>query len=480
MNTTIARAAGHWGQAGLRRGQTSLSLWWTGLSVPRPAILESMRLLRACLIGLWIACGLVGDGPACPPDGQQQSGRARQRARAARELAREGAPAIPQLQALLSDPVAEVRLEAVKSLVAIDTQYSLDPLVQATRDSDPEAQIRATDGLVNFYLPGYVHTGLTATLQRVGSVIKVRFTDATDQVIEPHVKVRPEVVEALGKLARASGSLEARANAARAVGILRGAAAAPDLLEAIRASKSDQVIFEGLIALQKIGDPGAAPGITFLLKDLDEKIQIAALETTGLLRNREALPQLREALERARNHKIRRAALTAIAMIPEEGSRPLYTRYASDQDDGLRAAALEGLARLKNPADLPQLEKAFNEERRMLPRLSAAFAVVALGKSEAGEFSPLQYLVNTLNSVAWRGVAQAFLAELAREPVVRGPLQEGTRKGTRAEKMHLSQVLARSGGPESVPYLEALTKDADTEVAGEAINALKTLRARLP
>lgn len=411
---------------------------------------------------------------------QDESGDARQRVRAARELAREGRAAIPRLQKLLGDPVVEVRVEAVKSLVEIDTQYSLDPLIEATRDSDPEVQIRATDGLVNYYLPGYVRQGLTASLRRAGSAIMAQFTDTTGQVVEPHVEVRREVVVALGQLARTSSSYQARANAARAVGILRGAAAVPDLVEAIRLSKNDQVIFEGLIALQKIRDPAAAPGITFLLKDLNEKIQIAALETTGLLRNGEALPQMREALERARSSRVRRAALTAIAMIPEEASRPLYARYLTDRDDGLRAAALEGLARLKNPADLPACEKSFDQERKMAPRLAAAFAVVALGKTEVSEFSALQYLLNTLNSTGWRGVAQAYLIELAREPQVRGPLHEAARRGTRAEKTELARILARSGGADSMPVLEALTRDADTEVAAEAINALKTLRARLP
>ena len=115
----------------------------------------------------------------------------------------------------------------------------------------------------------------------------------------------------------------------------------------------------------------------------------------------------------------------------------------------------------------------------MSPRLAAAFALVALGQREMSEFSPLQYLVNTLNSTGWRGVARAYLIELARAPEVRGPLDEAARRGTRDEKTHLAQILARSGESDSLPVLEALTQDADTEVAAAAIEALRTLRARL-
>src|SRR5436190_5680929 len=134
-----------------------------------------------------------------------------------RELGKGGQAAIPRLQELLKNPETEIRVEAVKQIVEIGSQHSLDALIIATRDNDPEIQIRATDGLVNFYLPGYVKHGLGASLQRVGTSIKGRFTDTNDQVIDSYIKVRPDVVDALGKLARGGSRLDARANAARAL-----------------------------------------------------------------------------------------------------------------------------------------------------------------------------------------------------------------------------------------------------------------------
>jgi HEAT repeat protein len=408
---------------------------------------------------------------------QDSDGKAR--ARAARDLKDSGSEAIPKLQSMLSDPVLEVRIEAVKSIVEIGTQHSLDPLIQATRDPDEEIQIRATDGLVNFYIPGYVKTGLTANIRRAGNVIKSRFTDLNDQVIEPYVQLRPEVIEALGKVARGGMSMQARANAARAAGILRGKAAIPDLVEALR-TKDDQVIYESLVALQKIRDPESAMRISFLLRDFNEKVQIAAIETTGLLQNKEALPALQKALADARSDKVKRAALTAIAMMPDETSRPIYTQYFKDRDDGLRAAAAEGYARLGDHADLAMLEKAFADERKMSPRLSQAFALVMLGHREISEFSPLQYLINTLNQKTWRGVASAFLIEVARQPDVRQSLYPALKTGTKDEKIGLADVLSRSGDKATVAHLETLTKDSDTDVAQESLRSLRNLKARLP
>ena len=394
-----------------------------------------------------------------------------------REIAKAGSSAIPRLQELLKNPSLDIRIEAVKQIIEIGTQYSLDPLILATGYNDPEVQIRATDGLVNFYLPGYVQTGFGASLRRVGTGIKGKFTDTNDQAVDPFVMVRPEVVSALGKLVRGGGGMDVRANAARALGILRGKAAVPDLLEAAH-SKDTGLIYESLVALQKIRDESAAPRITFLLHDLDQKVQIAAIETTGLLRNKEAVPNLIDALNRARDAKVKRAALTAIAMLPSESSRNLYSQYLRDKDDKMRAAAAEGYARLRNPADLPMLEKAWQEEGKTQPRLSLAFAQVMLGKTEVSEFSPLQYLINNLNSAAYKGEASPFLVELARDNRVRGALYRPLQAGTKDEKIGLAGVLAQSGDQASIPELQKLAQDPDPEVAKEALRAQRTLQAR--
>jgi hypothetical protein len=135
---------------------------------------------------------------------------------------------------------------------------------------------------------------------------------------------------------------------------------------------------------------------------------------------------------------------------------------------------------LKNPADRAALTKAFSDERKMSPRLSDAFALVSLGTLDTGEFSPLRYLVNSLNLRAYRGVAVAFLTELARDQRIRQAVYPSLTRATKDEKIQLSIVLARSGDRDSIPFLETLSVDPDSEVAQEGIRSLRTLRARLP
>ena len=408
----------------------------------------------------------------------QEEGDARARVRGVRELSRGGEDAIAKITPYLRDVEISVRIEAVKGLVEIGGPKTLDGLLQAARDNDAEMQMRATDGLVNIYLPGYIKTGISGSIQRAGTAIRARFTDTNDQVIDPYVQVRADVIEGLGRIAGGGSSFDSRANAARAVGILRGRAAIPDLIDALR-SKDSRLMYESLIALEKIGDPEAAPRMAFLLRDLDEKVQMAALETTGVLRNKEAAPTVRDVLDRARSDKIRRSAAATLAMIGDLADHPRFIGLLADRDDAVRAAAAEGLGRMKNQVDRPVLERTFAAERNTNARLSEAFALASLGSLDTGELMPFRYLINTLNLKSYKGVALAFLIELARDPRVRQVMYPMLARATKDERIGISNVLGRSGDKDSVTYLEALSMDGDAEVAQQGIRDLRALRARL-
>ncbi len=404
-----------------------------------------------------------------------QTSSPKERQKYAKSVAKEGAGGIPKLLPYAQDPDAEVRREVVRSMVAIGGPASLEPLTQALSDSDEEVQIRATDGVVNFYLPGYWESGLSGTMKRAGTRVLSRWSDTNDQVIPAYVAVRPEVVAALGRLMNGSGSMVARANAARAVGVLRGKAAVGDLLQAMTA-KDGKLIYEVLIAFEKIRDRSVAPKIHYLLRDLDDKVQVAALETVGLLMNPESVAPLHEAYDRARNDRVRRAALNAVALIPDESSRPLFMAQLDSADEYLRAAAAEGLGRLGRAEDEAALRERFGKELKMRARLAQAFGAAKLGAVGMGEFDALRYLVNTLNQKVWKGMAEGYLVELVRQEAIRTALAPVVAQSSKTEKLGLAQIFGRSGSRELGPALESLSKDADTEVASEALRNLRSLR----
>src|SRR5665213_509669 len=395
-----------------------------------------------------------------------------------RAVAKQGRQAIPTVAQYLNSTAVDTRVETIKQLIAIGGKETIDPLIRGTRDSDAEVQIRATDGLVNYYLPGYVKQGLGSSVVRASSSIRAKFSDTNDQVIDAFVIVSPDVIAALGQVVRGGVSLDSRANACRAVGILRGRAAVPELIDALR-SKDNRVMYEALIAMQKIRDPAAGPRVAYLVRDFDDKVQAAAMQTVALLRAKDALPALRDITKNPRNGKAERAALNAIALMPEPQDRPLLQSYLGSKDDKLRAAAAEGLGRVGDPSDQPTLDKTWKDEEKMLPRLAGAFGLVLDGNLDLGEDAPLRYLIDTLNSAAYRDVASAYLMEAARRPAVRDALYRPLDQGTRDEKIQLSRILASSGDAGSIPYLEKASRDQDGEVAQEGLRALRSLRARL-
>jgi len=220
--------------------------------------------------------------------------------------------------------------------------------------------------------------------------------------------------------------------------------------------------------------------VTVLLRDLNPKVQIAAIETVGLLRTREAAPGLRDALEHARDAKVKRATLSALAMVGDASDHALFMKSLSDNDEAIRAAAAEGLGRIANPGDQAVIQKFFMDERRMSPRLALAFAQVSLGDLQAGEFGPLRYLINTLNLKSYQKVAAAYVTELMRDGKVRQAVYPLMTGATKDEKIQMSGILAVSGDTDSVPYLQMLQMDPDPDVAREGIRSLRALRARLP
>ncbi|MBN9661742.1 MAG: HEAT repeat domain-containing protein [Acidobacteria bacterium] len=430
---------------------------------------SSVKLLGA---GLVMLCA--------PSFGWQDKDTNKLKIKGLRDYAKQGSTAIPKITPYFKDIDVEVRREAVKAVVEIGTQRSLEPLTDACGDNDPEVQIRATDGLVNFYLPGYVAHGISATLRRAGDMVAGKWVDGNDDAIDPDTPIRTEITDALSKLVSGGSSMDSRANAARALGILRAKAGLPALTGALR-SKDSRLMYESLVAIQKIRDRSAGPNVVFLVRDLDEKVQLAAIETAGILGPREAIPELKRVLDNTKSKKVRRAAVVALAQIPEPANHGLFMELLGDKDDDVRGGAAEGLGRLATPEDRPALEKAWSGEKKTAPRLSEAFALAMLGDTDTSSLNPLGFLINNLNQRAWRNVALPFLSELAlKQPGARkaiiGAIQANS---TPDEKTGIAQALSSTRSADVVPTLEALTKDEDPAVAREALRSLRILKASI-
>jgi len=430
-----------------------------------------------CLIRIVLA--VLAVSPAWQPLGAQDADADKQKVKALKEWGKQGSATIPKISPYLSDASVEVRVEAVKALIAAGTQRSLEPLTKALGDTDGEVQIRATDGIVNFYLPGYVAQGLSGTLKRAGNAVTAKFSEGTStDAVEPGTPIRQEIVAGVSRLVRSGAGLESRANAARALGVLRASGGVDELVGALR-SKDSRLMLESIVALQKIRDRSAGPKMTFVVRDLDEQVQFAAIETVGVLTTREAVPELKRVLESTGSKRIRRATLTALAQIAEPSTRSLLANYLSDKDEWLRGASAEGLGRILAAEDMPRIKSNFADEGKMVARLGQAFALVRYGDLGMEDLSPLGYLFNQVNQKSWRGVAVPYLVELASgsEQVRKSLYAKLDGPMTQAEKQAMAEILGMSGARDAETALERLSRDEDPAVARDALRGLRLVRS---
>jgi HEAT repeat protein len=172
-----------------------------------------VRLITTFLLSITLA--------AAQPNSSSPSPEPKDRIRSVRDLAKQADEGIPGIAAYVTDPAVEVRVEVVKRLNEIGGPRTLDALVRLTADTDAEVQINAIDGLINIFVPGYLKSGIARATSRSGDTLKVKFNEPGDLVVDGYVNVPPEAVTAVTNVLANSKSLEARANAARALGIFR-------------------------------------------------------------------------------------------------------------------------------------------------------------------------------------------------------------------------------------------------------------------
>lgn len=428
------------------------------------------RRIGACLLLIAISAGAQEDwelGLADPDPNK--------RIKAARNLsnAPDGFRNFELLAPLLQDESEDVRAAAVTALIRLRLIDAQPLLVDATADLSPRVQALAVDGLVDFFVPEYVQLGRLASIKGFADGLKRRFSKPTPLVVPSYVSPNPEVIAAIGEVVRTGRSSETRANAARAIGILRGHQALDALLEGVR-SKESTIIRESVVAMKKLADPSVGPDIVFLLRDPDPAVREAVIQTVGQLRTPEAVPTLAQLVEEDQRQDLRAEALVALAKIPENGQRRLFLRHLASNSRGFRAAAAEGLGRLGEGDDLELVRGHLLSERSLPVRLSLAFAAVTMG-----DLTAIEVLVGGLNSTAHRMEARPFLIETSRNPEVLERLYLSLRSGSAPQRRHLAHVVAVSGTEQSVSHLQRLTQDSNDEVAAAAIEALRILRSRL-
>jgi HEAT repeat protein len=192
------------------------------------------------------------------------------------------------------------------------------------------------------------------------------------------------------------------------------------------------------------------------------------MRALGDLHDRSAEPALRERFAFHRTGVGARAAIDGLARLADPASLPLFQAQIPAKDREIRRSAFEGLARLGDIDAIRDIEAVTAGENDRAVRLSRAFALARAGRGGVDE------LAAALASDRHAEQAMAHLVELGRPAVP--ALAQHLKSPERAVRGRIAQVLGLVGGPHAIAALEPTRRDQDPDVARAAEHALARIR----
>lgn len=382
------------------------------------------------------------------------------------------------------DEDREVREESVNALGLIKDFSALPEMIDALKDARPEVRSVAARSLVALYTE---HDIDFITNRRTGWNRFNPFLDTSDhEIIEPYMAVDPEIIRALGEAARGDDDRDVRVSAIRALGVLRGNAAIPQLADALTADQDVRI--EVLRAFIKIGDPTAGPHLTAFFRDSNQKVRTQSMVAAGMLKYRPAVepllsvyglgPENKGTVSKVTG-KMRglfsyspprdEAALWALALIGDERAEQIFVENMGDKNSNRRQYAFEGLARIADPRYSDQISRMILTEGDPDVKLAQHWALYRTGTR-----AHMQYIVRKLDTDQ-QGQAREYLLETA-TPVDLFPYVRASNKTVRQE---IIDILGRIGDQETIKELEPVARTSGAETSDAATVAIKRIEWRM-
>jgi HEAT repeat protein len=333
--------------------------------------------------------------------------------------------------------------------------------------SDTEADIRSRAVVSLVNIHLPRASGLVATLTKLGEVIMLTPERDLDLIVEPDVPVDPSVIATL--TARIADSERGiRRTAIRGLGILRAKEAVPDLVRVVREDRDDGLRFDAVRALRKIGDASIGDDLVGLLNINTDSVRNELMATLGSMRHRGAVQELTRIVESAtRTDGPRVVALAALADIADPSSAALFEQLEADKNEPVRLFANEGIARTAAAQSKSAISAARLVEKSSRVRTAQAFALLRIGESEY-----LDELVRALDRPITRDLAKEYLLETP--PANRHALF-APRDASANARAELADILGRLGDPGALPRLQELANDSERGVARAAERAARRI-----
>jgi HEAT repeat protein len=378
------------------------------------------------------------------------------------------------------DDDKEVRAEAMKSLGLIKDFSALPDMLDGLKDAQKNVRGITVRSLVALYTE---HDIDFITNHRKGFNRLNPFMDTDDhEIIEPYIAIDPLIVSSLGETARGDLDREVRLSAIRALGVLRGRAAIPQLADALNADQDVRV--DVIRTFIKIGDAESGRYLVPFFRDSDEKVRNQAMFATGILKYRGAVQPLlsiygkgaenRGAVQTVKNVFLPitprdKAALSALAMIGDDRAEQVFLENLTDKNAERRQFAVEGLARIGDTKYADQISRLILTEKDSDVKLAENWALYKLGQRDQ-----IKNIVPKLYS-GQDGQAYAYLMEIEQisdlYPYARSSQIEVRRK--------VIEILGKIGDKSTIAELEPVATSAGAETADTATVAIKRIEWRI-
>jgi len=379
--------------------------------------------------------------------------------------------AIPAFEsALKKESKSDLRAELLSGLVRIGGS-AVPPVIARSlaTDLDKDVRLQAVESIQRLYIP----TPDTGTLKTLFNSAKNVVTGPQRPTLPSGVVVDKVALEALATAMQKDTTEEVRAAAARVMGSLMAKEYVPVMvmtLEDPQNLEHKTVRKEIVMSLGVIRDASAGPAVQKTLRDRDAGIMTESIIAIGLMGYAPARPQLEDIFRTDTRREMKEQSLESLAMLRDSGGKPLFESLLMSPNDFYREKAAEGLARTDYDAaplvDLLKIEKKANVRNAM------TFALVSSNHEDN-----INELTNALNS---RLSAQAdmYLFELGKYRGKIALLNGYLRSSDPKVRAGMARILGRIGDPSSRAPLDELTKDPNTDVMREAVNALRQMNTR--
>ncbi len=393
------------------------------------------------------------------------------RRKAASELGKtKSREAVQPLLGAASDHDGGVREEVVKSLGLLRDETAITMLLTTIKDPVESVREESIIALVNLY----AEQGNEFVMTRISKRVYKKINPFSDQVgddptvIESYVRVGPVVIESIAdRLIDSNPAI--RIDAAKALGILRGHAAIPKMIEAMKTGDANLRIAI-LRSLYKIKDTGVDDQILTYLNDSNKYVRNETILTLGLFRSRKALPELQRIYDQNPDTKLRIKAFQAISLIGDPSSLDLFKRNLRDPDKEYRQAAAEGIARVGDSAPLDEISRSYLNEKATGPQLALSFALYRLGRKEY-----MDKLIWGINERLHNEQVIAYLIETG-SPVVPDLIKNLNHESSTV-RVRLCHVLGMIGDKSALDSLKERLQDTNKDVVSEAALAIRRLGA---